>query len=267
MVMCRNLMFISRKPYGSRIPIYVFEDILESMKYNDDGFALYVKFLKREYQIRTLSLYEYVRTLIRLENENILLLHTHLRAATTGTISVDNVHLWTQNDIMFSHNGYVTKYAKYSCILKGSKVSIRKFFFNINNKKECEEEENNDSDSKQFFYNNVGLLEQSLLEDNVKKLKEICKNEGLYGVIMINDRNGKFIALGLGKPVYLYVFKKNKALIVSNTPMYISNNANEIKCEYVRGHAGEQKFYFKKWKEENIIEVYKNNWYWYDWYT
>ncbi|MEM1673123.1 MAG: hypothetical protein QXT86_13820 [Archaeoglobaceae archaeon] len=262
MVMCRNLMFVTLKQNGSRIPICVLEDILKSAIYNNDGFGIYVKFMKREFLVRTLSLFEYTRALVRLENENIILLHTHLRAATSGLISIENVHLWSLNGIMFSHNGYVSKYTANAC----STVKIRLFRKKIIEKKNENKEINKDSDSKQFFFNNSDKIAQYLLESNIKGLKEICKNEGLYGVVMINDRNGNFTALGLGKPLYLYVLKKNKALIVSNTSMYISN-ANEIKCESVRGQAGEPKFYYKKWKEGKIIEIYKNNWYWYDWYT
>lgn len=77
--------------------------------YNKDGFAI----LGSSGDIlRTLDKAEFnkkAKKIIKATDWNI----THLRLATHGKASVDNVHLWQKNGFIFGHNGVIANYGKY----------------------------------------------------------------------------------------------------------------------------------------------------------
>lgn len=53
--------------------------------------------------------------------ENAKMAIAHLRMATTGNVSQQNVHLWQKKNSFFAHNGIVTKYSNYEAKLPANK--------------------------------------------------------------------------------------------------------------------------------------------------
>ena len=269
--MCRNLIFSSITQSGARVPVEIFESLLDSAKNNDDGFALFILYPDYENHIvRTLSFYEYVKALLELDsdNERILLMHTHQRAATAGSVTVDNVHLWIENNIAFSHNGFVLKYAPHM-------VSINPYIYKIpvtgeKSDTKCDIK-TKDSDSKQFFYNNVDEISRCLRKNNPDKLIALCRKENLSGIVMVNNiNNGRFMAVGVGRTVHLYISTERDYIAISNIETIELRRQKHIECEWIYGTAGTPHFSFKKSRKKTFEIPYlhsnRNIWYYYDYY-
>lgn len=259
--MCRNLIFASVDSRGSRMRRELLESLLESAKTNDDGFALYALYPDYEtLKVRTLSLYEYVKTLLSLEDVELLLLHTHQRAATMGSRSVDNVHLWESHGLLFSHNGFVFKYyvptlthwSIYSYTGWEERCSIT----------------GGESDSRLFFTGNAEEMRVALDRGDPRHLQMICERESLSGIVMVNDvETGRFMAVGVDRSLNVYINRKTRTVTVSNTPIYNLTGETHLECEWIYGTPGTTRITFKKSKRKQKAYTYVKGIYpdyWYD---
>ena len=123
--MCFNMVIINR----NNKELNIIEEIVDTYsKVNIHGFSLwsYNYVSNDEVLVRTLDYDEFIEKLRKVRNYSII--HVHLRYASSGIVSVDNVHMWkiTNNDKYYyvSHNGYVHRYCKHKYIIEDGKVYI-----------------------------------------------------------------------------------------------------------------------------------------------
>ena len=102
--MCFNIIIFN--PSKSNL-MNIFNSIEKYARINNDGFSLvsFDPFM----HLRTLDLNEYKATLPSVVNAK--LIHIHFRAGTSGTVNINNVHMWKVSDFYVSHNGYVGEYS------------------------------------------------------------------------------------------------------------------------------------------------------------
>ncbi|MEM0295411.1 MAG: hypothetical protein QW221_04555, partial [Candidatus Korarchaeum sp.] len=176
--MCHNVILYSRE--RARIPDALFEDLLRSAEDNPDGFAIFYLTAKGDSVLRrTLLLREYREVLSDASYADLRTLHVHLRRASCGVVSEENVHLWAYGDMILSHNGSVRKY--------------------------CKSSKQDKSDTLMFFSERKEGLYQALKNYNRAKVMEIAKQDELYGILFIQSmRDGSFIGVGVEKGIYLY---------------------------------------------------------------
>lgn len=121
---------------------------------NPDGFAL----VDTKEVLRTLNIREAIQ---KVREHDLELLLTHFRIATTGAVTLDNVHWYEIGDYNFVHNGTIWQYSSYGTTAK-------------------EEEK---TDSLQFFENLVKKLKK--LEDP-KEIAEVINT--VYNEDRMNGR-------------------------------------------------------------------------------
>jgi len=127
---------------------------------------------------------EFEKKLENLKIDNNTLLHMHLRKATSGGVSENNIHGWRFNNWLCSHNGYYG-YGYYLSISK-SKLD-------------------DNSDSYEFFSKN----EEAINSEDVDKIDV----DNFYGVAYCNSINAsKLLIISKHKTAKLY-YLKNLVLI------------------------------------------------------
>ena len=98
----------------------------------------------------------------------------HLRMATTGNVTQQNVHLWQKKKAFFAHNGIVTKYSNYS--------SVRKF--DKNNK-------NEPTDSYLFFDTVTKYISKNEIDTEAISLE--AAEAGLGGRFLISAKDKTYL--------------------------------------------------------------------------
>jgi RNA binding exosome subunit len=160
------------------------KQIFEEFKYNDDGAFLYNSLQNQI--IRTLNYDEFQKKLENLKIDNNTLLHMHLRKATSGSVSENNIHGWQIGQYLCSHNGYYG----YS------------YYYTISKK-----ELNDNSDSYEFFSKNAEAI-------NSEDVEAIDVNN-FYGVAYCNSLDSKkLLIISKHKTVKLYYLKS--LILISN---------------------------------------------------
>ena len=156
------------------------KEIFREFSYNDDGAFLYNSLTSQI--IRTLDYNEFEKKLENLKINNNTLLHMHLRKATSGSISEQNIHGWRFDNYICSHNGYY-----------GMSFS----------KKEL----NDNSDSYEFFNKNKDAINEEDI-DNIDV-------DNFFGVAYCNSLDSsKLLIISKHKTAKLYYLKS--LVIISN---------------------------------------------------
>lgn len=217
--MCHNVILYS---YNGRVPEALFEDLVWSAQANGDGFAIFYLPTKGEGTlVRTLSLRRYLKHLLDASEVSLRTLHVHLRLASSGEVSEENVHLWAYEDMIVSHNGYVGKYLRASLNWRASLRNWEEFdpYEKSNPYKSAYEFSPYErSDSYEFFLNRKEELYDALRSLDPRSAKAIANSDRLHGVLLIQSmRDGSFIGVGIGRDIFVY--RTKEYLVASNTPV------------------------------------------------
>jgi len=158
--------------------------IFEEFRVNDDGAFLYNSLTSQI--IRTLDYQQFEKKLENLRIDNNTLLHMHLRKATSGSISEQNIHGWRFDNYICSHNGYYG-YGYYYTLSK--------------------KELNDNSDSFEFFSKNS----KAINEENIDEIDV----DNFYGVAYCNSIDSKkLLIISKHKSAKLYYLKS--LVLISN---------------------------------------------------
>jgi predicted glutamine amidotransferase len=219
--MCFNTVIVNPRRKDIRVPVL---NMLTFARANRDGFSVYLVDRNEEKIYRTLDFEKFVE-FIKENVKSPQLLHMHFRAASSGSISLRNVHMWRvssnsdeNNYYYVSHNGFVHKFARIyytppniyywgSVIPKIAKTKSAKKI-----KEELEEiiREENDSDTLQFI--KTEDFRNALFND-LNSFNEILEKYSFWGVLFATNRKHT-IAISYGKPLHV---------VLSNSILYFSN--------------------------------------------
>jgi len=160
------------------------KEIFKEFRYNDDGAFLFNSSVNQI--IRTLDYAQFEKKLQNLKIDNNTLLHMHLRKATSGSVSEQNIHGWRFENYICSHNGYYG-YGYYYTLNK-SKLD-------------------DNSDSYEFFEKNKDAINS----ENI----EAIDVEGFYGVAYCNSLDSsRLLIISKHKSAKLYYLKN--LILISN---------------------------------------------------
>jgi len=199
--MCFNVVIVNPRKKDVKVPVL---NLLSFMNVNRDGFSIYTVKEGKEMVYRTLDpkkFIEFVKTNVSC-NE---LIHMHFRLATTGTVALRNVHMWRIEDencsekyYYVSHNGFVSKFAKYEHAYPWIKRIVREI------------KESVESDTLAFIRSEDF---QDAIFCDITRLESVLKSNGFYGVMFLTNRE-EMIAISYRKPIYVTL--SNSLLFFSN---------------------------------------------------
>jgi len=219
--MCFNTVIINPRRRDIRAQVF---NLLVYARYNRDGFSVYLVDNKEEKTYRTLDFEKFVEFL----KDNVKspqLLHMHFRAASSGTISLKNVHMWKvesndeSNEYYYvSHNGFVHKFSRFTYVSPNiyywgrmlSTVSKNKIAKMINKELEEITKEEIESDTLQFI--KTEDFRKALFE-NLNDFNEVLEKYSFWGVLFATNPK-RCVIVSYGKPVHI---------ILSNSVLYFSN--------------------------------------------
>jgi predicted glutamine amidotransferase len=219
--MCFNTVVVNPRRKDIRVQVL---NLLTFARYNRDGFSIYLVDGNEEKIYRTLDFEKFVEFI----KENVKrpqLLHMHFRAASSGSISLRNVHMWRvssnsdeNNYYYVSHNGFVYKFARIyytppNIYYWGSVIpAVAKTKSAKKIKEELEEiiEEENDSDTLQFI--KTEDFRNALFND-LNSFNEVLEKYSFWGVLFATNKK-HIVAISYGKPLHV---------VLSNSVLYLSN--------------------------------------------
>lgn len=180
--MCHNLVAVGNL---KTIRKELVKDIFASARFNNDGFALHTNTMREP--LRTLNMQEFMRCLFR-EINNSNAVHFHLRAITSGVVSVENCHLYKVWDMYMSHNGIVSRL------------------------------------TRNPVFSDTNLFAKKLSENSKSSGRTIIKAAKKYsaqGCFIFTSKNfDRIMVMSIAKTAYLYYLPKIS--MISNTPISIS---------------------------------------------
>jgi len=225
--MCFNTVIINPRRRDIRAQVF---NLLVYARYNRDGFSVYLVDNKEEKTYRTLDFEKFVEFL-KDNVKNPQLLHMHFRAASSGSISLKNVHMWRvesdsdNSDYYYvSHNGFVHKFSRVYYIPPNiyywdrmlSAIPKAKLAKNV--KEELEEitKEEIDSDTLQFIRTDDF---RNALFNNINAFNETLEKYSFWGVLFATNPK-RCVIVSCGKPVHI---------VLSNSVLYFANeNITEL---------------------------------------
>jgi len=232
--MCFNIIIFN--PSKSNL-MNIFGSIERYARINNDGFSL-VSFDPHRY-LRTLDLNEYKATLPSVANAK--LVHIHFRAGTSGTITLDNVHMWKIHDFYVSHNGYVGEYSFFYTPYTDPAVKWTK---NIN------------SDTYELVHSKEF---QELIENrDWKELIKFLNKKSFYGVLLMNNEY-EIVAFSRLKPFYIMSY--GDMLMFSNTLLSLEKSIKVFGIRLMKTipyKAIEDKLIVFDIERKRIAEQYEN---------
>jgi hypothetical protein len=195
-------------------------------KFNDDGFSFYAVVDNEEVVVRTLDENRFVSELRGVLDEDPFLLHLHLRAASSGAISEENVHMWriadNANYYYVSHNGFVGRfssvyrYSSTTCNIYGSYVYQHNVYQHNQGlgdaSKDAAPAVSTLSDTRQMV--DQQEFREALLKKDLKRLSSILTDYGFYGVLFATN------------PREIVAVSKNKSIkvLAYSDILFMSNN-------------------------------------------
>jgi hypothetical protein len=187
---------------------------------NNDGFSLYS--LDPEIYVRTLEKEEFDEAFERAKTAK--LLHIHFRLGTSGSETLENVHMWDIGGYKISHNGTVSNYNNYLgryYYYPYGEYSTTSITVNKNDK------ENN---AKTLYSDTRQLIEENEFQENVKerrwgKLASFIVKKGFYGVMFLTSPS-EIIGISKDKSIQVYLVMRD-ILIFCNTD--IGRGLSEVK--------------------------------------
>jgi hypothetical protein len=194
---------------------------------NSHGFAAYGVIGEKELLSRSLVKEETFSIINNVLRDRFKLLHVHFRYRTTGSITVDNVHMFkiSNNDRYYyvSHNGHVREYMTYhgsdwycdDWIRFGDSWYCRSY-----RSAETKERDNKDVDAKS---DTRALVEDKQFQEYVLKndfdmLMRLLDEKGFYGVMFMTNKD-EVIAISREKSVKVYLW--NDLIVMSNNEIYL----------------------------------------------
>jgi hypothetical protein len=193
--------------------------VSDKSKFNDDGFSFYAVIDDEEVVVRTLDKDRFMSELRGVLDEDPFLLHLHLRAASAGSISEENIHMWrvadNNNYYYVSHNGFVSRF--YSVYRSSSTYNIYGSYVYQNNQglggasKNYAPDVSTLSDTRQMIEQHE--FRDALLKKDLKKLSSILTDYGFYGVMFATNPR-EIVAVSKGKSIKVLAY--NDILFMSN---------------------------------------------------
>jgi hypothetical protein len=200
-------------------------------KSNSHGFAAYGVIGEKELLSRSLVKEEVFNTINNVLRERFRLLHVHFRFRTTGSITVNNVHMFKigdQNKYYYvSHNGHVREYMSggfndWYCddwIRFGDSWYCRRYRSMRTNDKAKDKDNKDDddiSDTRALVENRE--FQEHVLKNNFEKLASLLDEKGFYGVMFMTNKD-EVIAVSREKSVKVYLW--NDLIVMSNNEIYL----------------------------------------------
>jgi predicted glutamine amidotransferase len=216
--MCFNTVIINPRKKDIRVPVF---NLLTYAGFNRDGFSIYLVNEGEEKVYRTLDFNKYLEY-IKENVKNNKLVHIHFRAASSGSVSLRNVHMWKVSSgeengkyYFISHNGFVHRFSKITYVYPNiyywgktlSKISNSKIVKELNN----DIKEEADSDTLQFIKTEDF---RNALFNNLNVFNEILKEYSFWGVLFATNPK-RCVIVSYGKPVHI---------TLSNSVLYLSND-------------------------------------------
>jgi len=210
--MCFNMVIVN---YSSKeIPSRIIDIVKNKMRLNPHGFSFHAVINNdNDIVIRTLDGKKYISELKNVTKMPLLLLHVHLRLASAGSISEQNIHMWKVNDYHISHNGSVSQFAGryYLSLSYGYSHSL------YNNKLYISEPTSEKSDTLQL----IETSEFANAMNNINKpstLWDVLTKYGFYGVMFMTSKD-KVIAVSKSKSIHIYA--------IDNLLVFVNENIFE----------------------------------------
>jgi len=192
-------------------------------KTNDDGFAAYGVIGEKELLSRSLVKEEVFNVINNILRDRFKLLHVHFRFRSSGSISLDNVHMFKiSNDVKHyyvSHNGHVREYMSYhgSDWYCDDWIKIHDSWYCKGYRPVKTKDKDNDiSDTRALVENKE--FQEYVLSNNFEKLASLLNEKGFYGVMFMTNKD-EVIAISKEKSVKVYLW--NDLIILSNDEIYL----------------------------------------------
>jgi hypothetical protein len=202
-------MVIVNYSSSKEIPSRITNVVKNQMRLNSHGFSFHAVINNNDIVLRTLDGKKYISELKNVTKMS-LLLHIHLRLASAGAVSEQNIHMWKLGNYHISHNGSVSQFAsRYSYsnyhISHNGSVSqfASRYSYSLYNSLHISESRNGEkSDTLQLietseFVNAVNNINKPSI------LWNVLTKYGFYGVMFMTSKD-KVIAVSKAKPIHIY---------------------------------------------------------------
>jgi len=216
--MCFNIVILNPRKKDVRVQVY---NLLTMARFNRDGFSIYHIRDSEEKVYRTLDFDKFVEYL-KGNIKNDRLIHLHFRAASSGSVSLRNVHMWkvsrnkeNSEYYFISHNGFVRRLSHITYIHPNiyywsrtlNRISKSKIIKELNNSVE----EEIDSDTLQFIKTEDF---QNALFSDLTQLNKVLEKYDFWGILFATNPK-RIVAVSYGKPLHI---------TLSNSVLYLSND-------------------------------------------
>jgi predicted glutamine amidotransferase len=222
--MCFNVVVINPRKRDIRVPVL---NLLDYTSYNRDGFSIYMVNNNKEKVYRTLDFKSFTE-FVKHNVYNNELIHMHFRMASSGTVSLKNVHMWKLEEsedskryYYVSHNGTVSRYSNISYLDPKLVEWYRDIYgMKLNDIVRVLGEEV-ESDTLAFIRSEAF---HKCIFSSLTDLDKVLNEASFYGVMFLTNPN-EVIAISYRKPMYV---------IISNSVLYFSNTDIEKEVSRIR---------------------------------
>jgi predicted glutamine amidotransferase len=217
-------VIINPRKRDIRVPVL---NLLDYATYNRDGFSIYMVNNNKEKVYRTLDFKSFTE-FVKHNIYNSELIHIHFRMASSGTVSLKNVHMWkleegeeSEKYYYVSHNGTVSRYSNISYL----NPKIVEWYRDVYGMKLNEIidlfKEDIESDTLSFIRSEAF---QKCIFGNLADLDKVLNETSFYGVMFLTNPY-EVIAISYRKPMYV---------LISNSVLYFSNTDIEKEVSKIR---------------------------------
>ena len=232
--MCFNMIYIS-KNLVRETPEAILAAVFEQYKKNNDGYSMHAIVYDenigrfKSVVVRTLKIHKFITVLANLRN--IKIIHVHMRDASAGSVSIDNVHMWRVGDFYFSHNGSVYKFVSKN---RGSELDMYSrygYYHHLDDPEfleymyyriemegcsDCEVHENLSAPSDTRMMISDERFVEAVKKLDLSSILDAMHEMSFWGVAMLTRFNGSL------------------AIVISTKTFYIKKNENEILVSNVK---------------------------------
>jgi len=196
-------------------------------KLNSHGFAAYGVVNDKELLSRSLIKEEVFNVINNILRDKFKLLHVHFRYRTTGSITVNNVHMFkiSSDDKYYyiSHNGHVREYMSggyddWYCDdwIRFGDSWYCKGYRSMKTKDKDNKDVDDKSDTRALVENKE--FQEYVLKNDFDKLSKLLDEKGFYGVMFMTNKD-EVIAVSKEKSIKVYLW--NDLIILSNDEIYL----------------------------------------------
>jgi len=139
------------------------------------------------------------------------LIHVHFRAASSGSVDLDNVHMWRVGDYYVSHNGYVLEfmdsYADWGLLWSRPRGKRGRYLWWDEDVVEgaVPKEGGGHEDSDTLKLVRTYGFREAVEKRDLGELAKMLRCTGFFGVMFLTKPT-EVIAISKGKPLYVYDF-------------------------------------------------------------